>query len=231
MVTGIWPEITPPSSSSEIPSNSQISFTHKRRIPEPTSNPPQPPGTFGDWAPNQLIKSPSWWAIEEPPTDSDIWTDTLLTLSGGSTKAVKPSGLNSTSKHAQESKTCQVKKLKSLSETLIMLLEILLTTSIQERPLSGTSRFKSSLKSTDLDISGTSSMWLKLSPMETIPWSPSESLSSTDMSTTISLKLNNPPSPQAISFQEWNLPWIKCFKEDYSPILTLTDIDLEPTTT
>lgn len=134
----IWLEIIPPSSSSEIPSSSQILFTPKRNIQLLDMEIQTWDGTFGLSHQNLYIK---WWSCsqtEELQMDTGTWMDTLHILTSGSTIKVRHSLSNIISKLTRVLRISLLLNLMRLVErTSIILNKICMIILLKETILHG----------------------------------------------------------------------------------------------
>jgi hypothetical protein len=92
--TTTWLVTTLLSSSSETLLNSLTLFTARRDILKPTDRTLTWLGISGVWVQNLFTRFYSWCLIEEPPMDTDTWTDIALTLTSGLMHKARSPSLN-----------------------------------------------------------------------------------------------------------------------------------------
>ena len=113
--------------------------------------------------------------------------------------------------------------------TQIILLETYLTIFNRANLLIGLSIFSACLLKMDSSINGTFLMLLRSGLIVIIHLLKLENYIWIEILKTISLMWNNLLSALHILYPELSLPSIKCFREDYSPMLIHIDTDLETT--
>jgi len=152
---------------------------------------------------------------------SDINTDLVLIHSDGSTRIMKPILLNYTSKPSKESRIWVLNKLPGFKVmTLTTPQEISSKLLEMERQLSGVSTFRLFQKKKLWIIDSTFSISLKSSCKKIIHWFMLETWLWTEIHRTTLLKLSKLALVLETLSLECKLVLIKCFKEDFSLILT-----------
>jgi len=152
--------------------------------------------------------------------------DIVLILIPGLTQKEKPTMWNITSRLIKVLKILQQRKLLNfLVPIRITLPKTCLKILLKEIILHGHLRSSLCQLKMLIIINLMYLMLLKYGPKPIILCKQSESWHWTKILTTILLKQSKVPLHLQTWFQELNPQWIRCYKEDYSHILILTDID------